>query len=102
MESGNDVGIIEIYVVKRYDDELKEVCPEKIFKDISIEITHDKGFPNRIDMIVVVFRYKDDVIMTKSYSLGNSIPFNYDVDAKNFLQAFKNKVFKDYCDELED
>lgn len=102
MESGNDIGIIEIYVIKRYADELKEVCPEKIFKDVSIEITHDKGFPNRIDTIVVIFRYKNDIVMTKPYCLRDNFPFNYDVDAKNFLQAFKNKVFKDYCDKLED
>lgn len=102
MGSGNDIGIMEIYFIKRYADELEEVCPKKIFKDVSVDITHDKGFPNRLDMVVVIFRYKNDIIMTKSYCLRDNVPFNYDVDANNFLQAFKNKVFKDYCDELED
>lgn len=104
MENGNNmgIGIIEFYIIKRYSYKLKEICPEKMFKDVTVEITHDKDFPSRLDMVAVIFRYKDDIIITKGYCLGDGISFNYDVDVKNFLEAFKNKIFQNYCDELED
>ena len=87
-----------------YMGDLVRILPEKIAKDISLEIDHDRNFPNRESYIEINMYYKNELVYSPSYDMDDILitgkSFKFEEDVNQFKKNLMNQIFQKFCNDI--
>ena len=100
--------MVNMYIVKRYFEELEIRLPKKVIKDITIEIKPSKFRSKKVQFqyMSVDFSYKDKHIYSFEYDLKDVLEYgkniHFESDTSNLITMLKDNIFNNYCNDLEE
>lgn len=100
--------MVNMYIVKRYFEELENRLPKKVMKDIAIEVKPAEYRSKKVQFqyMVVDFAYKSKHIYAFEYDLKDVLEYgkniHFESDAMTIIKMLKDNIFNDYCKDLEE